>query len=240
MLRRLDRDVASIAVLDDELRRRMYLFIRERGRPASREEVANAVGISRKLAAFHLDKLVEHGLLAASYARPPGRSGRGAGRTAKYYEPSDLEVDVSIPERRYDVIGSILVGAIAGQAPDEPASVTARRIAHDTGERIGREERQRLRLPPPGPERTMSVLTDVLARCGYEPAIDDEDTMWLRSCPFHALAEQDRDFVCHLNEELIDGVVRGLGNESVDVLFDPIPGQCCVRIDPHTRPAPSS
>jgi predicted ArsR family transcriptional regulator len=89
MLERLERDVGAISALDDDLRRSMYLFIRGNGRPASREEVADAVGVSRKLAAFHLDKLVDRGLLVATYARPPGRTGRGAGRSAKYYGLSD-------------------------------------------------------------------------------------------------------------------------------------------------------
>ena len=232
MLDRLNRDIAPIAALDDDLRRGMYVFIREHGRPASREEVASAVGISRKLAAFHLDKLVERGLLVASYARPPGRSGRGAGRSAKYYEPSDRELHISIPERRYEVIGSILVGAIAEQEPGEPAVSAARRVAHDTGERIGQQERARRRLPPPGAERTMSVLAEVLAECGYEPSIEGDGTMRLRSCPFHALAEQNREIVCGLNRELVAGVVEGIGNRSVDAVLAPEPGQCCVRLRP--------
>jgi len=240
MLERLERDVGPIAALDDDLRRSMYLFVRDHGRPASREEVAAAVGVSRKLAAFHLDKLVERGLLVATYARPPGRSGRGAGRSAKYYGLSDRELHVSIPERNYDVIGSILLGAISRQEPGEPAAETARRVARDTGEEIGRHERERLRLPPPGAERTMSVVADVLTGCGYEPTVDDDGAMCLRNCPFHALAQQDRDIVCGLNRELVDGVVSGLGNETVDVVLAPAPGRCCVQLRPPwaARPDP--
>jgi predicted ArsR family transcriptional regulator len=230
MLDRLDRDVSPIAALDDPLRRRMYLFIRERGRPSSREDVASAVGISRKLAAFHLDKLVERGLLAVSFARPPGRSGRGAGRTAKYYEPSEREVDLSIPERRYDVIGSILVGAIEEQRLGEPAAAVARRVARETGERIGEDERARRRLPPPGSERATSVLAEVLDGCGYEPVIDDDGTMRLRNCPFHTLAQQNRDVVCGLNRELVAGMVDGIGNRTLEAVLEPTPGQCCVQL----------
>jgi predicted ArsR family transcriptional regulator len=230
MLDRLDQDVPPVAALDDALRRRMYLFIRGHGRPASREDVASAVGISRKLAAFHLDKLVERGLLIATFARPPGRSGRGAGRTAKYYDPSDREIDVSIPERRYDVIGSILVGAIAEQEPGEPAAAAARRVAHDTGERIGRDERARRRLPPPGAERAISVLAQVLDGCGYEPVIDDDGTMRLRSCPFHTLAQQNREIVCGLNRELVAGMVEGIGTRTVDAVLARTPGRCCVQL----------
>ena len=144
----MNRDVAALAALEDELRRQMYLEIRQRGRPVSREEVAEAVGVSRKLAAFHLDKLVDRGLLVATYARPPGRGGRGAGRSAKFYEPSDRTFDVSIPERNYDVMGSILVRAIEEERPGERADVAAQRVARRYGEDLGKAERERRHLPP--------------------------------------------------------------------------------------------
>jgi predicted ArsR family transcriptional regulator len=212
----------------------MYLFARGEGRAVTRDEVAAATGVSRKLAAFHLDKLVDRGLLVASYARPPGRSGRGAGRSAKYYAPSDRELDVSIPERNYDVIGSILLGAIERQRPGESAEDAAHRVAHETGEGIGDAERARRRLPPPGAERAMTVTSEVLSACGYEPYVH-EGAVRLRSCPFHALAEQHRDIVCSLNRDLIEGVVKGLGNDTLDVELRPTPGECCVRLRPPGR-----
>ena len=231
MLRRLKRDVLSLSTLEDDLRQRMYIEIRSKGRPVSREEVAEAVGVSRKLAAFHLDKLVERGLLVASYARPPGRGGRGAGRSAKSYEPSTREFDVSIPERNYDVLGTILVKAIEREEPGERAGTTVQRVAREYGEQIGSAERERRHLSPPGAERAMSVATEVLATCGYEP-YTDEGCVRLRSCPFHALAEQSRDLVCGLNHELIQGIVSGLGNETLDVSLVPLPDEYCVQLCP--------
>ena len=142
--------MSALAALDDDLRRQMYLEIRQRGRPVSREEVAEAVGVSRKLAAFHLDKLVDRGLLVATYARPPGRGGRGAGRSAKFYEPSERTFDVSIPERNYDVMGSILVQAIEEERPGERADEAAQRVARRYGEDLGKAER---RTPPPPTRR---------------------------------------------------------------------------------------
>jgi len=220
-----------VAVLGDDLRRRMYIEVRAQGRPVSREEVAEAVGVSRKLAAFHLDKLVDHGLLVASYARPPGRGGRGAGRSAKYYEPSAREFDVSIPERNYDVLGTILVKAIEAQEPGEPTSATAHRVAREMGVELGRTEREARHLPRPGPERTMSIASEVLSGCGYEP-YREGGTVRLRSCPFHALAEQSPDLVCGLNRELVQGIVSGLGNDTLDVALAPSHGECCVQLRP--------
>ena len=239
MLRGLKRDAEALGALEDELRRSLYLFVREAGEPVTREAAADATGISRKLAAFHLDKLVDRGLLTFHYARPPGRGGRGAGRPAKVYEPSDRQIDVSIPERRYDLLGGVLLRALRSKARNEPGERAAERAAHDTGVEIGQQERRRLGLSRPGPERAIAATSTILEERGYEPYREVDGCVRMRSCPFHALAEQDRDLVCHLNEQLIDGVVRGLGNESVDVVFDPIPGQCCVRIDPQKRPVTS-
>lgn len=127
-------------------------WVRTEGRAISRDEAAEHVGISRKLAAFHLDKLVGRGLLTAHYARLPGRTGPGAGRSSKLYEPSELEVNVSIPERRYDIVGEILVAALE-QDSKESAREAATRIAREKGHAIGEEAKVELRLRPPGSER---------------------------------------------------------------------------------------
>src|SRR5262249_41928369 len=89
------RVLSAIAVLADDLRRRMYEFIRRADGPVTRDEAAAAVGISRKLAAFHLDKLVDAGLLEAGFARPAGL--RRAGRASKVYAPADADVQVGSP-----------------------------------------------------------------------------------------------------------------------------------------------
>jgi predicted ArsR family transcriptional regulator len=229
MLRGLRNGASAIAALEDDLRSRMYVFIRGRGRPVSRDEAAEEVGISRKLAAFHLDKLVERGLLIAHYARLPGRGGRGAGRSSKLYELSDLEVDVSIPERRYDIVGEIMVAALSEDSTEPPREV-ARRIAYDRGHSLGEEVKAELRLRPPGSERVLAVAEKTLASYGYEPYRIDDQTISLRNCPFHNLSRRAPDLVCGLNREFIDGLLRGLGNESVEAALEPTPGECCVKL----------
>jgi predicted ArsR family transcriptional regulator len=231
----LDHGAEAVGALEDDLRRRMYVFIRRQGRPVSRDEAAEHVGISRKLAAFHLDKLVERGLLEAHYARLPGRGGRGAGRSSKLYEPSDLEVEVSIPERRYDIVGEIMAAALKDDSKESPREV-ARRIANERGHAIGEKVREELRLRPPGSERALAVAEETLSSYGYEPYRTDDATVSLRNCPFHDLSQRAPDLVCGLNRDFIDGLLRGLGNESVDASLEPTPGECCVKLRAGRKP----
>lgn len=221
---------ASLGALEDDVRRRMYLFIREQARPVSRDEAAKEAGISRKLAAFHLDKLVDRGLLEAHYARPPGRRGPGAGRPSKLYEPAGGELSLSIPERRYDLVGQILVDAIESRSYEESTSDVARRVARRVGEDLGREIRRARRLYPAGPERALAVARDVLRDHGFEPYEGESGELALRNCPFHVLAQRAPELVCGLNQAFVDGLLRGLGNETVEATLDPQPGQCCVKL----------
>ncbi len=225
----LEEAVRLAGVLEEPLRRHLYAFVRRADHPVTRDEAAEEAGISRKLAAFHLDKLVDRGLLRASYARPPGRSGRGAGRPAKRYEPSDVSIEVSIPERRYELVGDLLVDAIRESSPDEPAAEAASRVSWDAGFDVGRSVRAERRLRPPGPERALAVTHEVLDRHGFEP-VRDGDRVWLRNCPFQRLAQKAPDLVCVMNRAYIDGLVRGLGNDRLDVVLDRAPGRCCVQV----------
>jgi predicted ArsR family transcriptional regulator len=230
MERDLQGAASSVGALEDDVRRLMYLFIRDRGRPVGRDEAAREAGISRKLAAFHLDKLVDKGLLEAHYARPPGRRGPGAGRPSKLYEPSSAEIDISIPERRYDLVGRILVDAIVSQSPEESATEASRRVARDAGEAMGREVRRTGRLRPAGPERALATAKDVLRHHGFEPYESAAGELTLRNCPFHVLSQRAPRLVCGLNQSFIDGLLRGLGNATVEAALEPQPGQCCVKL----------
>jgi len=181
-------------------------------------------------AAFHLDKLVDRGLLRAHYARPAGKTGPGAGRPAKLYEPSGVEMGVSIPERRYDLVGSILVEAIESRSSEESTTKAARRIAREAGEVLGREVRLAGRVRPAGPERALSMAREVLHQHGFEPYESMAGELALRNCPFHALAQRAPELVCGLNQAFVDGMLRGLGNETVEAALEPQPGQCCVKL----------
>jgi predicted ArsR family transcriptional regulator len=217
----------AFGCLADDNRRRMYLFIREKGRPVGRDEAAETIGISRKLAAFHLDKLVEKGLLKAHYVRLSDKRGPGAGRPSKVYEPTGSEMAVSIPSRSYDVAAKILIEAIQHAGP---RSATVPESAREEGFELGHRVRTDRRLRSPGDKRTLELSQEILYDRGYEPYRDQQGDVRLRNCPFHELAQQSVEIVCGLNQAFIDGFLKGLGNESVKAVLDPQPGQCCVRL----------
>lgn len=217
-------------VLADPVRRRAYLHVRSLHRAASREEVATALGISHNLAAFHLDKLLDAGLLSAHYARPQGRGGRGAGRPAKWYAPTGREVRVSIPPRRYDLAGELLARAVAETGAGAGVAARAAEIARATGREWGTAHRSRGPRRP-GATRTLASAADLLADAGYEPLVDEgEIVLW--NCPFHAVAQVAREVVCRFNAELVAGLLEGLGADGLTAVLDPVEGRCCVVVRP--------
>lgn len=220
----------SAGALADELRRQMYLFIREQRRPVGRDEAAQAVGISRKLAAFHLDKMVERGLLTAHYTRLSGRSGPGAGRPSKVYEPAERDVSVSIPFRSYEVVGDILLDALESSHRTGSPIEAVRDAAFEQGVEMGKSIRPDRSGRPGGRKAQVDVVTEVLSEKGYEPYRDERGNLRLHNCPFHRLAQRSPELVCGLNHAFVDGLLHGLGVKSLAATLDPQPGECCVHI----------
>src|SRR5829696_2527621 len=70
---------SSSAALDQPVRADLYALLIDRDDWVSRDEAADAVGVPRSVAAFHLDKLAEADLVQVRFERPPGRGGPGAG-----------------------------------------------------------------------------------------------------------------------------------------------------------------
>ena len=108
----------------------------------SREEASGALDIGRPLAAFHLDKLVEAGVLEARFERRTGRTGPGAGRPSKLYRPIGGEVSASVPDRHYDLAGSLLASAVAtATRTGAPVADCVRETARAAGAMLGADAR---------------------------------------------------------------------------------------------------
>jgi predicted ArsR family transcriptional regulator len=218
--RPLSDRVAAVGALDDPARRALLELVTARGAPVGRDEAAQALGLSRRATAFHLDRLAEAGLLAVEFRRLTGRTGPGAGRPAKLYRRPDDEVEVSVPERHYDLAGELLAGAVEDSArTGEPARDALLRRAREAGRDLGRQA---------------GTLEDVIRDHGYLPAPGSDAATVLGNCPFHNLARQHTDVVCHLNLELLRGAAEATGDPR-PVVLDPGPGRCCVVILPAPR-----
>jgi predicted ArsR family transcriptional regulator len=224
----VDPAIRAVAALDDELRGGMYAFIRAAGRPVTRDEAAIAVGISRKLAAFHLDKLVDAGLLRVG-ALAAGDV-RKVGRAPKVYQPTDTDIRVSIPARRHEVLAGILMDAVFTEAEGETARQAAVRVARQRGEELGATERARTRPGRLGAERALTLAEHTLTRYGFEPTRPTPTCVRLRNCPFHPLAATAPDLVCGINHAFLGGFLSGLCATTVEAVLEPRAGECCVEL----------
>lgn len=207
--------LAGLASLDEPVRRLLHEYVSGQDRPVSREEAAAAAGITRTLAAYHLDKLADAGLLATSYQRPAGRAGPGAGRPAKLYQQAGEELAVSVPPRAYELLARLLAEAVESDTTGRVRSAL-NEVAHNLGCQVGSE--------------SGGDLVAALRACGYQPRVNPEGTLELRNCPFHRLAQEHQELVCGLNLRLIEGVITGSAHPRAGAVLSPSPGHCCVVV----------
>jgi predicted ArsR family transcriptional regulator len=218
--------IAGVAALSDPVRRALYDYVVAQGREVGRDEAAQAAGISRNLASFHLDRLVEEGLLESIYRRLTGRTGPGAGRPSKLYRRSGRRIDLSVPPRSYELAARLFAEALAQEdAPDVRARLQD--VAFASGARLGERARQTAPKSKDGSD-VVEGPRETLQQHGYEPYDADDGELRLRNCPFHELSQDYRDLVCGTNLCLLQGFAAGLGLQDLDVALDPRPGECCV------------
>ncbi|WP_406862244.1 helix-turn-helix domain-containing protein [Streptomyces sp. HUAS MG47] len=200
-----DSAFTALGALSDPVRRNLYRHVAATPGDVGRDAAAEAVGISRSLAAFHLDKLVEAGLLTVSFRRLSGRTGPGAGRPAKVYRRAEGEHSVSVPPRAYDSAGRLLAEVVENAGLDRALQAAARAM---------------------GATASSTDLVETLRARGYQPFWDGS-TLRLRNCPFHALAAEFPALICGMNLALIEGLAPE-GGWSPEM--DPCPDGCCVAL----------
>lgn len=220
-----EAQVCGIGALAEPARRTLYFYVASQADAVSREQAAEAVGLPLHTAKFHLDRLVDEGLLDVEFRRLSGRTGPGAGRPSKLYRRSDRQISVSLPERRYDLAGEVLAEAVDLSTREGVAvSEAVVRVAEARGRRIGASGSESGSRGRSELERTADVLADY----GYEPRSSDWEVV-LTNCPFDSLARDHTELVCGLNLALVGGVLEGLHCSSLEARLDPEPGLCCVR-----------
>jgi predicted ArsR family transcriptional regulator len=209
--------VAAVAALDEPNRRRLYDFVVRQTAPISKDEASEAIGLPRTTAGFHLDKLVELGLLDVVHERRSGRTGPGAGRPAKLYRRSEEQIEVSLPDRRYEAASHLLTDALLeAQSTGEPPREILNRRAYEWGEDLAKS--------------AQGEVGRALEDLGFEPR-EEERSILLGNCPFHSLAQRHTELVCGMNLCLISGLLDGLATTTHTASLAPSPGHCCVRLD---------
>jgi predicted ArsR family transcriptional regulator len=205
----------ALAALGEPTRRALYRYVAAQDRPVSRDEAAAATGTKRATATFHLERLVSDGLLETRFARVSGRSGPGAGRTAKLYARARRQFAVSLPPRRYEIAGEVLACALE-RAQDQatPAGAAIAEAAAQAGRQLASGG---------------ADLAELLSRSGYEPRTGPGRGIHLANCPFHDLAARHAGLVCTMNLHLLRGLICELGVDA-QARLDPAEGRCCVTI----------
>jgi predicted ArsR family transcriptional regulator len=205
----------AMAALAEPARRELYRLAAEH--PIGRDDAAQALGIPRSTAAFHLERMAEAGLLTVTRERRSGRSGPGAGRPAKLYRAAAAEIVASIPERHYELAGHLLAAAV--ERADESGAPVRDALADEAfaaGAAIATA-------------RSGAGLEEALTTCGYAPRAEASGDLVLENCPFHMLASRHTELICGANLELVRGIAAATGDERTPVLA-PAAGRCCVEV----------
>lgn len=213
----------SIGALADETRRALYEFVIAQTEPVGRDQAAAAVNIAKHNVNFHLDKLVEEGLLEVEYRRLSGKTGPGAGRPSKLYKRAEREFSVSLPERHYDLVGDILASAFTRASEGESLADAVKHVAHEEGHALGES------LSVADGEDSLEAVSEALKTQGYEP-YEHGDLIALNNCPFDSLADKHTDLVCGLNVDFVQGLAEGMGRTDVTACLEPGVGRCCVTL----------
>jgi len=219
-MRRLSwaRRLAAVASLGDETRRNLFGFVASSARPVGRDEAAAALEIPRSTASFHLDRMVQDGVLTVEFRKLGGKAGPGSGRPAKMYRPAQPEVGASVPDRNYDLAGELMATAIEhSTAAGEPVRSALLATSHAKGLAMAEGSRS---------------LEEFLAAEGYMPVPDGAGGFALQNCPFHRLADGHAEVVCAMNGAFLSGAAAGCGVEESRIVGNTTPGQCCARVTP--------
>ncbi|MEE2568277.1 transcriptional regulator [Pseudarthrobacter sp. J64] len=214
--------IASIASLADRKRRQLFEFVAASPVAVGRDEAAFALGVPRSTASFHLDRLVQDGLLAVEFLKPPGKAGPGSGRPAKMYRKAASEVGAFVPDRNYDLAGELMAAAIEQSAA--------------TGRQVGDSLQDVARSAGMARSAGSARFDGFLAAEGYGPEPDGDGGYILTNCPFHRLADGHPSVVCAMNGAFLAGAASGCGEPEDRVVGNNAPGQCCARIRATNQP----
>jgi predicted ArsR family transcriptional regulator len=230
--------------IGDRAVRETLLFARAQALPVTADEVAAAQHVHRNVARGRLERLVEAGLLIASFERRTGRTGPGSGRPAKTYRVAPELSAIEFPERHYERLISLIAEAL-------PRRGRLDRL-RDAGIEFGRELACQARLRPArafGP--AIDRVCIALGRLGYQASVADvageRALITTPTCPLRPLvraqpklAELDRGMWAGLLARALEGA------EAASIVCDTTDScrrgraECRIGLTIGARPAPEA
>jgi predicted ArsR family transcriptional regulator len=182
-----------------ERRREVLDAVQHATEPVGIAEIAHLIGVHPNTARFHLEALVDDGIVERTQDAP---SGPGRPRIAYRARPGLARGGA----RRYRELAEVLLGHLAASEDPVTAAVAA-------GRRWGAQM-----IPRPAPfhavtqDEAVDRLTAMLDDLDFAPQSDADtpDRVRLRHCPFLELAEPHRDLVCPLHLGLMQGALTEL------------------------------
>ena len=171
--------------------------------PLTAKEVAARSRLHPNVARGHLDVLVDAGLATVRWRRLPA-----GGRPAKLYE--------TVPA--HDERGTTLVADMLATLIEQTGYVAdpARRVAFETGRRLGRRHR-------PATEHAtfdeqVTALVRALSEVSGATRIAGRGDGWVeledRDCPFRGIAAAHAELACSLDKSLKEGIMEALGADA--------------------------
>ena len=206
-------------LLGDPSRLRILELLEGATQPLPAATIAATVGLHSSTARFHLELLVDAGLV---HRTTEIRHVRGRPRTLYAAVPG------ADPDHPYQSLAEVLAERLAG--PGGAASAQLGGVAW--GQRLQPAPQQ-----PSSAEDARQRLVEVFTLVGFAPTLTEEGNLALTRCPFNDVARRNPGVVCGVHLGLAQGVLQQLGAPLTANRLEPFagPGTCVL----HLRVRPS-
>jgi predicted ArsR family transcriptional regulator len=199
--------------------------LRSAGRPLDAHAVAAATGLHVTTARFHLDALIEAGLVV-SHRQPP----RGRGRPRTLYAAS-FRAGGGGGDDRGGALYQELAGVLAAHFDDTPARRIRR--ARRAGHAWAARRLDAAPAPSHPPAAARRVVTGLFTEMGFDPEPAPDGRILLHGCPFRDTARTHPEVVCAAHQGLLTGLMARLDPAAPAPALEPFvrPHVCAVDFD---------
>lgn len=185
------------------------------------KDLADLTGIHENTVRFHLDRLLEEGLVE----RRPGTAS-GPGRP-----PLTFVARQKRPGRdNYELIAQVLSASLSGSTADPGAA------AREAGRQWGRAQVSGGAREQEGARSALVELVDLLREAGFAPELQPTEegaTVRVHRCPFLSLSQEDQAVPCGVHLGLMEGALEAQGSAVRVSRLEPFvsPSVCVAQLE---------